>query len=611
MDLTENVYSNMPWLADYLQLATAWLNPVRQIGWWILCGLGWLVDNMYDAYMALVQFDIYGMITQSMSSVTGGVAKLWPAVLTLSITLMGVIIMVTAKKRKEFGNGIAVAILLLITGPMLFSTCNNFLQAAVPWVEAAYSEEGDYNTKVSTNVINSSSYDLLRSVKFEELKNMKEDPNIVRINEKVGGYFGNAEYFPYWVEKVDPDGTMWGRPLADDAWFMKDDINEGIYRYSFSFFGPFITLLIMLIGIGLGAFKTAKLMFELVFSQTLAPLVFASDLTNSGRSKEIIKKILSTYILIAIVFYGLMLFMTLSLWALDESNVPNIIVRIFLLAGFAWGMIDGPDIVVRLLGIDAGVRSGFGALVGAGMAVGSASRIVRGGAGLVKGVASGAINAGRTGTQWAGKKMDIAKTKKHAPAEVNDSLQGATRKSRNEFHSKNNPAYHNVNSLDHTDQYKGGNLPQRATQMDREQQGTPGSDAYNGEAGREHQGQRMARTPQERSARERGTKEGRSQGQQRPSRSAFPPNPPASQSGSTGYMEPPDLNRIDELINRARDTAQQGYEPPSPRHSSRKPATPTTRPANPAKSPNNSHLPQPGIRPKPPQGKPPERRNKP
>lgn len=573
----------MPWLANYLQLAQVWLNPVRQIGWWILTGLGYLVDSLYDAYLALVQIDIYGMITSSLSSVTGGIDALWPAILTLTITITGIIIMITAKKRKDLGNGLAVAVLLLITGPMLFSTCNNFLKAAVPWVEDAFGvgqttstyvdsgglvEIEKYNTKVSSKVISSGTYDLLKSVQNESLTKISSNPKNIRINEKVGGYFGNSEYFPYAIERVDPDGTMWGRELADDAWFMKEDINEGVYRYSFSFFGPFVTLLILLIGISMGAFKTAKLMFELVFTQTLAPLVFASDVTNSGRSKEVVKKVLSTYILIAIVFYGLMLFMTLSLWALDESNVPNMIVRVFLLAGIAWGMIDGPDIVIKLLGIDAGVRSGFSALVGAGMAVGGASRLIRGGANLAKGIGR---NVADKVPQAAG---IIAKGAKEQNAITKKSFGEAG------IHSSKKPTARGPEEGPPSPAAAAGSNHQSPLTEQAEERGEkkppskPGKDA---------RGQKAAVN---------------SQRQQRNYRVAFPPNPTTAQTGSGAYMAPPDLNQIDSIIEKNTQTISQEKNAPPPQSGAgvyRNPPAP------------NTHLPPAGIKPSSPQQRPPER----
>lgn len=592
MDLKENVYSSTPWLANYLQLAQVWLNPVRQIGWWILTGLGSLVDILYDAYLALVQIDIYGMISSSLSRVTGGIEDLWPAILTLTVTITGFIIMITAKKRKDLGNGIAVAVLLLITGPMLFSTCNNFLKASVPWVQDAYGvgqttsvyidsgvlqEVKKYDTRVSTKVITSGTYDLLTSVKNETLTKISSKPENIRINEKVGGYFGNSEYFPYAIERVDPDGTMWGRKLSDDAFFMKNEINEGVYRYSFSFFGPFVTLLIMLIGISMGAFKTAKLMFELVFTQTLAPLVFASDVTNSGRSKEVVKKVLSTYILIAIVFYGLMLFMTLSLWALDERNVPSTIVRVFLLAGIAWGMIDGPDIVIKLLGIDAGVRSGFGALVGAGMAVGGASRLIRGGANLAKGIGK---NVADKVPQAAG---IMAKGAKEQNAITKKSFGEAG------IHSSKKPtARGQEEGLPSPGAHAAPPSSMASEPVPRQNDSQNGTSTPAAAAGSNHQSplteqakERGEKTPPSKTGKDaRGQKAAaNSQRQQRNYRVAFPPNPTTAQTGSGAYMAPPDLNQIDQIIE-------------------------NSRPASPQAS---THLPPPGIKPMPPKSKPPER----
>jgi len=453
---SKEIYKDMPWIAQYLQLAQMWLDPIRQIGWWILIGLGKVLDTIFEAYLKLIQINIYDMIASSLGRVIKGIEDLWPLVLTLSITIMGIIIMITSKKRKDFGNGLAVAVLLLICGPMLFSTFNSFLKASVPWVESAFGTyetevvydygasghpstiQDKYSTKISSQIIGKSTYDLLSSAQSKTMLTVYT-PERININERMGGYFGHEDLFAYKVDNIGADGKVYGRELTDDAWVMKDQLNDGLYRYHFDFFVPFFTMIILIIGISLGAFKTAKLMFELVFSQTLAPIVFASDLTNAGRSKEVIKKILSTYVLIAIVFYGLMLFMTLSLWALGQENV---IVRIFLLAGFAWGMIDGPDIVVRLLGIDAGVRSGFAAVLGAGMVAGGAARLAKGAAGIT-----------RAGSGVVSRVADRARTKIKAPPEVKQALKGATARSKQAFHDKNSSAYHNTDALQHKNEF--------------------------------------------------------------------------------------------------------------------------------------------------------------
>jgi len=90
---------------------------------------------------------------------------------------------------------------------------------------------------------------------------------------------------------------------------------------------------------------------------------------------------------LVVIFFLLLLFMSLSLWVLNGDNVPNVWTQIFLIAGCAWGMIDGPDMIVKLLGIDAGVRSASAPLIATGMALGAAGRAAGGAARLGKGVA--------------------------------------------------------------------------------------------------------------------------------------------------------------------------------------------------------------------------------
>lgn len=203
---------------------------------------------------------------------------------------------------------------------------------------------------------------------------------------------------------------------------------------------------------------------------------------------------------------------------------------------------------------------------------------------MAKGVASGAVNTGRAGAQWAGKKMDAHKTKKNAPAGVNSALQGATRQSKNGFHDVNSPSYHNVNDLDYKDQYKGappagtteGTAPEHENAMFSSVRSATnkGEESVSGKSGNRKSppGKPAKGAPNKNAA-------GTAQRQQQNYRSAFPPSPPSPGSGSVPYMAPPDLNQIDQIIE-------------------------NSRPASPQAS---THLPPPGIKPMQPKSKPPER----
>lgn len=386
--MTENIYSTWPYLVPYIHLASMFFDIIRQIGWAILIGLGMLVSAVYEAYLNLFNIDL------SSVPVVGewlkGAGTLWPAILTIFLILAGIYIMFGNKKvQKELASGLLLAIILLIITPFLFSTMGDFVATAIPAINEQFTAtDGNKSVDISDKIIRNYTVDILRSAEDgSKLVYLDTNPDNLSINTKIGGYFGEKDLFNYKVTEISDAGVASGTTLKSDAWFMEDTINDGLYRYDYKFLEPLLILILMLLGIVFAALRTAKIMFELVFNQTIAPFVFATDPYNAGRTKEFIKKIISTYIVLVVIFFLLLLFMSLSLWVLNGDNVPNVWTQIFLIAGCAWGMIDGPDIVVKLLGIDAGVRSASAPLIATGMALGAAGRAAGGAARLGKGVA--------------------------------------------------------------------------------------------------------------------------------------------------------------------------------------------------------------------------------
>ena len=114
-------------------------------------------------------------------------------------------------------------------------------------------------------------------------------------------------------------------------------------------------------------FKLAKLMFELAYNKFLAILIAPADISDGQKTKAIIQNIMSIFVvafLIAVLLKFYVLFVGMC------ENVQGIEGVILLVAG-SFAVIDGPNMVEKLFGIDAGLHSGFKTMAGAFM-VGSA-----------------------------------------------------------------------------------------------------------------------------------------------------------------------------------------------------------------------------------------------
>ena len=203
------------------------------------------------------------------------------------------------------------------------------------------------------------------------------------------------EYLDYisWIEAQYSNQPNYAYvPLANGEYSIGtiDFLKEYIYSYNFDFITGYLLLGITLVALIFAGFKIASLMFDLVFNQIIAPVVFASDIGGAGRAKKMIQHMLGTFLVMIIILILIKIFLEIvgfiCTWeAAGGSNVTTVLVRIFVIGGCAKGLIDGPDLVVQILGLDAGVKSGMGAIAGAAAVASTA----KSGFNAVKGVAHG------------------------------------------------------------------------------------------------------------------------------------------------------------------------------------------------------------------------------
>ncbi|TCI33853.1 hypothetical protein EVJ29_13275 [Exiguobacterium sp. SH4S7] len=148
--------------------------------------------------------------------------------------------------------------------------------------------------------------------------------------------------------KLDQSGVEWN--------------NQYYYRYQPNWLTIFVTLGIMGFTLFSIAYKLARLSFELAFNYVLAILVAPADLHSGQKTKKVIQSILNTFLVIILIFVSIKLY-TIGTAYLAET-LDGFAYLIALIA-FSVALIDGPNMVERLFGIDAGLKRGWGVAIGA------------------------------------------------------------------------------------------------------------------------------------------------------------------------------------------------------------------------------------------------------
>lgn len=141
-------------------------------------------------------------------------------------------------------------------------------------------------------------------------------------------------------------------------------LTEKNHFYRVNFLWGLFMLVITAVCLIFAGLKLASLLYDIMFAQIVAPIVVATDMGGAGRLKKVILNLLNCFLSVIIVVLDLRLYILILTEIQDSSLLSNPIAVIFITVAGCKFVIDGPDLVVHLLGIDAGVKSGVSTIMG-------------------------------------------------------------------------------------------------------------------------------------------------------------------------------------------------------------------------------------------------------
>lgn len=171
-----------------------------------------------------------------------------------------------------------------------------------------------------------------------------------------------------------------------------DFLPENYYRWHVDWFTVIVTLSVMAFTMILISIKVAKLCFELGFNHIVALIMAYSDISTGQRLKAIIKNIGSIFASLIMIFLSLRVYMYYTTFI--NYNLEGLGYLIALIAG-SLAVIDGPNIVQKLFGIDAGLKNAWHVAMGGYLASKTLGPPVKKAAGpITSGGASALMNTG-------------------------------------------------------------------------------------------------------------------------------------------------------------------------------------------------------------------------
>lgn len=328
--------------------------------WYILSSLQLIVASLESALNEMFKHLDFFNSTKMMSFMQS-MKPITSALLVIGILIIGFKLMTNTLREKR---GILLNFIFVV---IIFSGFQTLLVQFSNFTSTTANAFMDINgSSVSQNIIKNSITDLkyLDENNFSDTslsnKNNINPQNIMKIDPvelMIPKETNNKAVFENKLV-IDTSGNLSTKKL-DDGHFLgmgSDMFSSYYYRYKIEWLNLTITLVFLGLGLVWSCIKVAQLIYQLGITVAITPFVAVLDVSTGQRTKRVLQKILNIFLVIISVAFMYRIFY-LGVDFIQSIPNLNIWVETFLIVGFSLGLINGPDIIQELLGIDVGTSA--------------------------------------------------------------------------------------------------------------------------------------------------------------------------------------------------------------------------------------------------------------
>ncbi|MGE6556216.1 pLS20_p028 family conjugation system transmembrane protein [Exiguobacterium artemiae] len=364
-----DVASTLEEFQDLLSISDLVSDALRSVGWLFVRGLSFIIDGLEQITNDILLLKTFFNNPQVVEFVQTIQPFLY-VILAGSFLFTGYL-MIFQKKFDREGFLINLFITLLVLGllsPMMVKT-SEFTDTAI----TSFNQDGMYENQdhtLSQSVLQKNVHDLVEYDKtaFEDTKIKKTNsiPVSQIKNIDINDVFDSDEYrLSKEGEDISQNKLAWNGKEMTEIELDQSGVewnNQYYYRYHPNWLTILVTLGVMGFTLFSIAYKLARLSFELAFNYVLAILIAPADLHSGQKTKKVIQSILNTFLVIILIFVSIKLYTIGTAYLADTLDG---LAYLIALIAFSAALIDGPNMVERLFGIDAGLKRGWGVALGA------------------------------------------------------------------------------------------------------------------------------------------------------------------------------------------------------------------------------------------------------
>lgn len=390
--LKESQKSFLPQLIayqDYLEQNNIISYAIRALGWLLVQFLMMLCDAanaLLDKAFAFLNFTEYGKIGSFIKTVQ----PLLFTVFAVALLFWAYQKIINPAAGGEILTNVVVALLVITALPQALLFMNDVVRDSKTFLEK---QQSTAETSNSENIVARSVTDVLiadakgwpikkngkASVKESDMS-MKDNAAYIVLISPTDLIDGDNDVNPYTDKDVNEQITDYAlkhipQSGNSEGLYYAEEIDDGImkdfppatgryYRYQVDWLPCYISLIAWIIVYFFSSYKTVRIIFELVQSNIVAPFFAVGDISNGKKARQVLTGILSSYIVLIVIiliqnlfiYAENFLYLSAEEGGLGLTSFQRSVFLIFL----ALAVVDGPAFIEQVLGIDAGLKGGFG-----------------------------------------------------------------------------------------------------------------------------------------------------------------------------------------------------------------------------------------------------------
>ena len=414
--------------SEVLSTNNIFISGLRIMGWGIILFLKMIVDSlegMVDSVLSLTDF----FLSEPVQSFLGTIQPVLYVLLAISLAMIGFrLIFNKEKNRADLPMNLFLSVMTISLLTFGMGQVNDFAGDAVN-VAQVNTDSFTTSDRVMTDYVTdiavydetgweSPNVENQHHISPNNLDKISINETLTRDFDKANGDQLSEQGKRIVMNKVglESNGEEGLVELGKSGLF--DFLPENYYRWHVDWFTAIVTLGVMAFTMILISIKIAKLCFELGFNHIVALIMAYADISTGQRLKAIIKNIGSIFASLIMIFLSLRVYMYYTTFI--GENLEGISYLVALIAG-SLAVIDGPNIVQKLFGIDAGLKNAWHVAMGGYLASKTlgppvkkaTGAIASGGTSAVMNTGAGAAGAvaGMAGSKTKGKSQGSEQNK--------------------------------------------------------------------------------------------------------------------------------------------------------------------------------------------------------